>query len=487
MKRDQRPREQNQQKKRFPQKRQQTPQQGYLLPVIVGIVAVLLFLALAFFFRTPNVGQVIETPQLQPLTLDLNASFEIDVRKVSTWKMSLRPSGELVEHLYQVEVNRQQPQHLQYQLQEVDSAGNRVGDVLGKGFLNDTLTAAGAIYANDDTVPDLSLSYANNIFRVINLNYVAPDVSNITLFIPANTAPGTTSSELSPQDLLESRRIVPVAKDQAATFLVEVSSSKTPVVRALWNGTTPLAASEWAELQVGAKRRLFRLSFTPAEERPYVIVIESTVDTQVTRKTFTFSVNNVIYHLTDTSYPEMIIKLADPVAGQGQVTFIAKGSSLQPFSFPCAQDIALPASFTATDNSGIAILYGYNAETQLPEQLKPGTPSEISNIRQQKGYALKIPGANPLQVQVTCPVQLASSALALPQALKGGWNLVAISGSTPVLLSELEQKAPPTKTITDIFELQNGGATLRLKVDGRVMGTANSDLDPGKAYWVYVQ
>ena len=446
--------------------------QEHAFPLLAGAVGLLVLIVLAGVFRTPSAGLAIETPQFQALNLDQNSSVDLDARKVTTIKIQMRPSQEVAVHTYQADLTLGK-QYLTYQLREVDEAGNFQGDVLGRGVLNNSFPAAGPLYLNDDPVPDLSFSYSSNIFRITNLNYVAPDASTLTLFQPK----GVTDEV----ERMEARKIVPLVKDQALTLLVNVSSSKTPAVRALWNGTTVAAGSEWTELQQGLKHRLFRLSFTPSEERPYVLVVESTVDTQVTRKTFVFSVNDVVYRLTDPLYPEVLIRLRNQDTGAGEVTMITKGTSLQPFSLACTQQVDLPASFSALS---IAVLYSYNAETQLPQQLKPGTVSEITNLQQQKGYALKIPDANPLQVTVSCPVQPASSALNLPQGLKPGWNLVAISGYVSVPLSELEQKAPPTKAITDIFELQNGGASLGLKVDGRVVG---GDLDPGKAYWVYVQ
>lgn len=415
------------------------------LPLAVVIIGLALLAGVTFLLQLPATGQVISTPILAPLNLIENEMFEVNLAINPVWKITFKDSANNLQENIDMAASYRDG-ILNYSI--IKQEGSTPVS-LAQGFLNSNLPTSDGLYIDTDRKPDLEVRLVDaNIVRVKNLNYIAPDTTLFRLFNGSQSF---------------SDPAVYVADGSAVTFLINASSSSTPQVNGSFAESVVFTFRPQSN---GVTSTLMNLTFTPQYKIPYHFTVSAKVGNKVTTQQYVFASGGVIYRLSDPQYPEMNITINPTLATAVVTMAFPPVSQLQPFSIPCS------TSPISASTLGSALVYGYGGGSITAWRPEQGVMPDLTQIEPLHGYVLKLRNAvNPSIVPVSC--SLATPTL---PSLTIGWNLVGIIGYQPVTLNQLSEKVPAAHSITNVYELQKGGA----------YGEATT-LVPGKAYWVYVQ
>jgi len=427
-----------------------------ILVVLVGII---------LYFRFATVGEAIKGQNLVILapTLDL----DLDQNNYVDYNFQESPSVKLFLTLSQIKGEASLQQEYNLTLAEIKDGFFKYivtasdGSVLSTGLLNDLHAASGPLFLNDDLMPDLQLEMAGDILEVTNLNYVLPEYSKIVML------------NATMQQVNSTNKLFFNTKNDSVVYYFNVTSSKKPVVTAFWKGSSVLNDTGFSVVNFTDTSVFMKLNYTFTEDKPYVLVINATVDDKTTLQQYVFAVGNVVYVLdeADTSganSPSIVVKKID---GQYMVhVMLRPTTSLQAFSLPCVSGNgvkfdALPIKDTA------AVVYGYDKSVQ---QWKAGEPSEIDSFVTGKGYALKLKDTKESGFNYTCLQSGFEAPAMVDLTLSGGWNLVGIRGYTSQTVTEFMNSVVPQQ-VKCVVVL--GKSECMAKQDSLV---------PGKAYWVKV-
>lgn len=428
-----------------------------ILPKMVIVISLLLLLlVIAGVYRFYVVGKagegLYDTPPLDKI-IDLNTIglVQFNINNFQTWKvwvyssdkksytmlfnLSSLPSGAVAYEIY------------------LPPGGDRVA----RGLLSSEVPSFD-LYLPDDDKVDLEISYDAGYIQIVNPYYVEPEMSNVTVFKETDTGLAQQNGKLFYLKLGE-----PVV------FLFNASSTKTPVVTAQWENGTNLTVSEFLLNFSNATSRVMRLDFTPVEEKPYVLIVNATVDTKVTTKKYVFAVGNIVYVLQEAKVPDMMMKKVND--GFNLTVTFEPGTVVQPFSLPCGTvDLE---QWTGGENVSVIKTFA-----KTVQEWKKGVPSEFSFLELGVGYRLDVAQGKVLE---SLMVHCTSNNNFLPEpelpTLLLGWNLIGVPGYETVLLKNMQKKAPFGSSITKVYVLTSDGAVV----------SSEGELEPGKAYWVKVE
>ncbi len=424
-------------------------------PLSVVLLTIVIVLFFSYGYHAPSIGTAIQEPPEEPLNLNQNGSFAIDVNRVDSWEVELKTSaGD--ENIYELQTQIQ-GNNLLYEI-------NDGGLLLASGYLGKIVPDSRGLFLDADAEPDLELRYNadNFVLSVVNPLYVGPAAAEIRLL-------------LSNGKLVEKPLPLPLLDE--VTFTLEVSSSTSaPAVQVFFADASVNTSKVVQDLGVSGATRKQTVRWKPWEEKPYALKVQATVGGQVTEKNYLFGGNGAVYLLQDeTQYPLMKVTLLDEPTQQARVdmTFPISASK-QPFSLPCTKVAALEgedAALTAEQRAVVSALFAYDVVTGKPLQWKENLPSDFTALESLRGYVLQTKQSQPLRLSLSCRLSTE-----LP-SLRRGWNLVAVTGYESVAQTALEGKVPPGERVRQVKEL------LRDEQSKAVI----TPLEPGKAYWVLVE
>ena len=476
--------------------------------VIVVAVAVIM-LAILSIFRFPAAGQATGlvrvcddiTDENNALDLDTNARLQLDVSQVESCLLLFTSSEEGANPEYFVLiVTSNRDGTLQYVLKRQDGT-----EVLALGLLGPQLSDTRGILVNtEDIVSDVEFHYANGLFEVVNLRSVP---SAAPVGIPSGTIKlfktGAEDERDALQKLLmplvgvEGKYSLKISPTTATSGNVVSYSARVdnqdirlaPGVRALAAGVQPSS-----EVKVD-------FNWTPTATRAYNLTLFATLQVigannvnavnKTIQESYILAGDGIIYQLSnDAQYSQVTLKLKNEQTREAQVTYIFQNNTdKQPFSVPCSGATQLeslqlyPAPTygstpptTSTNAGSLLEVFGYNAQQQRTQGWRADAPSEFAQLVPYRGYTLKLKDlSTPWMFTLTCTLPEQPE---LPSLVRG-WNLVSITGYTPVAVAEIAvKKAPPGTSIIHAKELQKNDA---------VSSTDVTSLVPGKAYWLLVQ
>ena len=214
----------------------------------------------------------------------------------------------------------------------------------------------------------------------------------------------------------------------------------------------------------GEKYKLMRLAFTPTEAKAYRFTVSANNGITTESKVYSFAADGIVYELQDPHYPSMRMRLVPNVQHVEVDMKFPRSVELQPFSLPCSGSSSL-SEFISRGN--VARVYGYKRGVT---QWLQGAASDLTEVRSGEGYVLKLSDSvEPYHITFICSLD----AVTLPTLVEG-WNLIGVPGFSPVSPQQLS--LPPNMEIVYVLELRRG--VEHVPVDS---------LEPGKAYWVYVE
>ncbi|HLC91346.1 MAG TPA: hypothetical protein VJI15_06285 [Candidatus Nanoarchaeia archaeon] len=437
---------------------------SYHVPLMVGLLSIAFLVALSVLVRFPSTGQagLQNTPLLVPLDLDGEGEVLVDITVNPQWEIKVTASsGQAL--LLSVSTSSLQG-IIKYQLLQDD-------DVLAAGLLNNMVSSSGNIYLDDDILPDMELRYSNGNFLARNINYKPPRATEFTLFDAQLRQIPSDSANIS------------VRREQV--FYINVSAAALPTVRGMFDdarlespGSTPAQADGSSNIVInvrekqytfdvyksGEKYKLMRLAFTPTEAKAYRFTVSANNGITTESKVYSFAADGIVYELQDPHYPSMKMRLVPNVQHVEVDMEFPRSVELQPFSLPCSGSSSL-SEFISHGN--VARVYGYKRGVT---QWLQGAASDLMEVRSGEGYVLKLSeSVEPYHITFICSLD----AVTLPTLVEG-WNLIGVPGFSPVSPQQLS--LPPNMEIVYVLELRRG--VEHVPVDS---------LEPGKAYWIYVE
>jgi|GEM_PF-4590259 len=458
--------------------------------IVVGLL--LLLLGASLYYQFANVGQatkpvpkgaVIETKVLEDIKLDeLGAVHFNPALGLLTVKEPLLvdPKNPKLEDVT-IETTKVPSGLLQYKVYVGQSK-----DPITKGYLNDKVQSSGDLYLDGDLIPDMELVYVDGVVQVLNLNFVTPELAKVMMFDKDPTVDEDTKVD-GVQNTAKKLEVLNFAdKDKKVEYYFKVESTMIPTVTAQWKGGVALSATEFADVTAdktqkgkNPKYSLMKLSFTPKDEKPYVLQVTAKVGDITVVKEYTFAVGGYIYDLVQTGFPEVIITPKDATNKDVDVEFIFKSSTgLYAFSLPCGSK----AFKDITDfNKFVDVVYEYDEKVQ---QWKSGAPANlVESFAEKKAYALRLKTDEELSFMTSCSLAelkgekdgKVDANILLPD-IKAGWNFVGIKGYQTLGVESL--KVQGGKKISEVYVLTPSGS-VKLALPAM--------LEPGKAYWVKVE
>ena len=458
------------------------------LPKVVVVVGILLLLVgVSLYYQFASVGQatkpvpkgpVIETPMTSAeLNLDTLGAIHFNpMLNVLTVKETLSSQNGAED--VGVQVKKLSSGLLQYELfyKNKDSA-------VTKGYLNDKVQSSGELYLDGDTIGDMELVYVDGVLQVINLNFVTPELAKVMMYDKDPVVDEDAKVDgVQNTAKLQSGMLFFVKKDEKVEYYFKVQSSMIPNVTAKWKGGSVLSADEFKDVTVDLKQkgnkdkyRLMKLSFTPKDEKPYVLQVTAKVGEISVVKEYTFAVNGYMYELVEKGFPEVVITPTDATNKNVDIEFIFTSSTgLYAFSLPCGSK----AFKDITDfNMLVDVVYEYDEKVQ---QWKSGAPANlVESVSEKKAYALRLKTDAELSFMTSCPLAdlnvESKDVIKLLPEIKAGWNFVGIKGYQSQAVESL--KIPGGKKVSAVYVLTPSGS---------VQLTSPAVLEPGKAYWIKV-
>ncbi len=434
--------------------------------VIVGIAIVIILGILLYNLGT--VGKAVqETPSLEKVNLDIEPFLDINIDNVidnvQQSIISVTASDkDAVFQAYTLDLTKNDDGTFSYTLKDES-------DTIVAKELFSAEVGGGEIYFLGDELPDLIVSYNELYFRLVKANYQEPEAVGI---IVLDKEGGEVSSPFL--DVVDGK----------AHFVFNATSSIAPTLMATWVDATPLGEDVFKVTSpIGGD--LFTqatLDWTQDQDGAYPFVVNGSVGDKSTAKRYVLSVGGVLYNISQTDLPWMMIKKVDDNTIAVSYTF-AESANLQPFSLPCGklnlEDKNIPADVLAEVDK----IYSYEEKWGV-QQWQDKTPSNFKELESNKGYFLQ---RRTSKGELSFTVQCKSSNGILPPdatpsfslpALKKGWNLIGISGYEPITVGKLKNSLPPYTAITQLYSITLKG------VDTMSLVT---ELQPGRAYWVRVQ
>lgn len=421
-----------------------------IMLVVVVLIGIGIYYNISSTGKAREMGEFTTFQTPQPLQeLDSKEGFQVDTTIVREQTFTVSNSKEGLGG-YKINFTVLDNGMMQYNLYRLE--GNKY--VLEEwGLLNDALGSVGGIFLDEDTVADLRMEYKDGVVMVLNMNYIEPEYSTITV--------------LDSSMKVVTEQLIFVQKDQKVEYYFNVSSTKTPKVTAQWKNGADLGESEFAVSSSGEDFVTMKLMFTPTEDKPYVLLVNASVDDKSVVKQYVLAARNIVYVLDEEKSPMLAVKTKKDKNYEFNFTFRGV-MGLQAFSLPCG-DLDL----SGVDTSNIMKIYGYDDGVQ---QWVEGVPSDFDILKKGKGYALTLKDKDkPLSLVGSCGT---IGALGLPEGLKDGWNLVGVKGVLQDVPQAMLKKMPmlPGKTVKYVFVIENDGEKLY-----------EGNLQPGKAYWVKVE
>jgi hypothetical protein len=425
----------------------------YITPVIVSLVTLIALVGIALLIRAPATGQASFQVPISGSTLNLDLeqvtaiNTSITTNDVLALQMVL--SGDTTPTNLKVKIVEMKDGALQYIL-VTQSAPDFSDDPLALGIISSEFTSSSGIFVNNDKFADLQFNWNAGMFEIENLRYVTPDVAKFTLF---------NSSQIFTDD------VVYVTVGQPHSFKINVTSSYTPgSVTAKLNGQV-LAVPVFDVPISGSDYKQAEFEFTPTQAIPYKLELEATVGTQVSTTTYLFAGNGVVKEINEVGFPGMKMFLEPGDNMNNLILNLTFTNTLekQPFSLPCDVSMGI--------HSLPVTVYTYEGRILGSDPTAPA--SEINRIEDKKGYVLKLQDGTkkyPITIPGCSLVQRE-----LPE-LNIGWNFIGVKGYEDVTILDLTDQLPTGAGIGGVFELSQGELT-----------TTVSALEPGKAYWVFVE
>ena len=434
------------------------PKKVNVLPRVIVVISVLLLLVLvALVYRLSTVGRVISTgevPLIETVNLDQIEFQQVNVAENSNFNVTLMTTTKKAVNMM-IGLLKLDDNTIHYNI-SFEKNG-----VVTEGLLSDDFSTSGDIFLDDDATADLNLNYGAGYLTVVNPHYVAPDYSNVTMF----TMKGKTVYD----------KVFYVNKNELQQYWFNISSTKKPVVTAMWDNGTLLSPSDFFENTSGDVFAEYQLNWTPMTQNAFGLHVKAVVDDKETIKNYIFAVGNIVYILKEPNHVTVKMYKINSTAFGSSLLFSNETDLVQPFSLPCGEvDLDQIES-----KVNISKVYAYNFGV---EEWRAGVPSEFHVLVPGKGYVMRLKEhVNPLMLNVVCPLPATdvstpdySPLLKLP-TLNSGWNLVGIGGYESLSLSSLDKLVSAGKTISVIHETFNG----------MELGKP-TELEPGVAYWVKV-
>ena len=321
------------------------------MPIIIGVIALVLLIGLGFLLAGPFAGKAIESQTIitGPLMLNEEEQYLVNtsVPGNDIFSIDLTFPRTTINAQLWVRVEKLANGMMQYYLTN-DPTDTDVADPTSTGLLGPGLSSSqGQIFVNDDPYADLEFAVQDGLLSVKNAGFQHP---NAAFFDISNLSGVQFSND-----------ILYVQRNVRQEFRIKVSSTSTSVVTAKLNGqllsaTTPAGQFDNA-LFAESDHIVKKFIFTPSEAKPYILELEATVgqggNAQVSKKTYLFASNGVVYDLKQANYPQMLVYMKDKDRIDNLVVNLsfAKTNLTQPFSLPCETSFSV-ASLPA-------IIYSY--------------------------------------------------------------------------------------------------------------------------------
>ncbi|GEM_PF-3503982 len=431
--------------------------------VLIGAALLVVVVLLAVFLRPT--GQAYTTPPIGPIDLNVTESASISVQFVTSWDISLVPS-QGVQREYHIEVFPFEDTDYSMINYSVSLSGTR----LFEGLLGNGLRTSGNIYLDFDNVPDIELSYDGSELTVRNIVYDEPSAAIISLLDIDGTPVESELSAVSPDDVIER--------------YVKVESTPLATVTAYKNDGTQLSDSEFYDItedEPSTAHVLKGLTFTPDDVGVYRITVIADVNGEETERDFLFSVGSIVATLQEDNFPLMTLtKVEQATYDQYEITFnFTGGLRMQAFSPSC--DVGRSVIGSTDFEDKVKGIYSWDETEQVLARTIPdlwsGT-SEITNLKQDKGYYIRLKdGVDTFSFTEECNDYFTASHNPFNElvSVQEGWNLIGIPGFERMSIEDLN--VGEELEITEMYVIKDND----VKESGITM------LEPGKAYWVFVE
>ena len=424
------------------------------LKLIVIVIAVLALVGIGLYVST-GVGKAIDTPQPEAIDFDaLPGNSEV-------WTYATVPQFEMIvtttkgqAHNYVLSLEQKEETEL-YKYKVTEAGADKATGYFGAGHTSSQL------YLDADAKADLSLQWTADAVTIINHNYKEPSPIKINVY---------------KNGVKHTKNIFSQGVDTTFDHIFNITSSKTPSATASIAGQTLTFTS----LASGTNFHQYQLNWKPNETDAYILNVVSTVDSDVVTTEYVMAVDDVIYRLKESNVPEVIIR--NPSLNIFNVEYIFdKTSELQPFSVPCNPDDTITDNL---DDSLISKIFTHTAGSN-PDTFTPDVPSDFGEFEANKGYFLKLEeNVDALSFTVKCETPLVPPEpgvvpiYSIPKDLKLGYNLKSIGGYQNVPVEDLSPYVPAYKSVTQIRQLQTELPPITEGI---------TELEPGKAYWIYIE
>lgn len=420
--------------------------------IISAIIILLVILGLVFNFRSSGKA-VFFTGQPLIKTVDLTTEKELIFQTLPEDKVDakinlttgLNKAEEFDFTLTKTNENK-------YQFDLMKSGTLIARDVITTNVEGDT----SIIFVDTiDSIPDLKVSYQNNMITVRDMHHIDPATAKIDLIKASNK----TSV---PQ--IMSMVIYLKAKQTFNGIINTTSKTGQPTINEIKTGNV-IAKSE---KKIGNSTSI-NYSFSPDKDGAYVLDIPVDVGGKITHGYYTFAVGDVIYGLKESNYPEIILKKDGTLTVELSAT-----TDLQPLAVPC--DLS-----SIPDNTNMQRIYGYDSSGKTVVVWNKGAPGNINKLDSFTGYFVELSKAEKTTLTFKdCKPKNLQPASAIPAlgklkdsiTLEPKWQLFSLPGIVPQSLSDFGLD-------TSKIELHSCGIGYKCtKLD------VNTPINPGKPYWI---